>query len=212
MKPVDLCRELHDYCRGLQMHRFPYEVAAIPPDGVYVLFEEGELGHGGGRITRIGTHRKDGQLPGRLYEHFVKENKDRSIFRKNVGRALLNWAGDPYLEVWNLDTLPSRNREKWAARLDPARREQVEAEVTAYIQGRLSFVTLPVADKEARMRLERKLIGTVSLCKACGPSPTWLGNHSPKPKIRKSGLWQIQYLWKETLTALELEALKLGAG
>jgi len=35
-------------------------------------------------------------MPSRLLQHFVMENKDRSIFRKNIGRALLARAGDPY--------------------------------------------------------------------------------------------------------------------
>ena len=29
--------------------------------------------------------------------------KDRSIFRKNIGRAILNKNNDSFLEIWNLD-------------------------------------------------------------------------------------------------------------
>ena len=52
------------------------------------------------RIVRIGTHRGDNNLYNRLKEHFINENKDRSIFRKNIGRALLNKNQDSYLEIW----------------------------------------------------------------------------------------------------------------
>jgi hypothetical protein len=42
--------------------------------------------------------------------------------------------------------------------------------------------------------LERALIGTVASCRNCRPSAQWLGNYSPKPKIRESGLWLVQHL------------------
>jgi hypothetical protein len=64
-------------------------------NGIYVLFERGEECHDGGRIVRVGTHTGDGQLRSRMLQHFVNENKDRSIFRKNIGRALLNRDRDP---------------------------------------------------------------------------------------------------------------------
>ena len=41
---------------------------------------------------------------------------------------------------------------------------------------------------------ESHLIGTIARCKLCGPSKHWLGNHSPKRKIRVSGLWLVQHL------------------
>ena len=43
-------------------------------------------------------------------------------------------------------------------------------------------------------RLEGPLIGTIAHCKLCRPSSNWLGGHSPKKKIRESGLWLIQHL------------------
>jgi len=90
-----------------QLFRFGQD--GFPSDGLYVLFEEGERGHGTDRIVRIGTHRGDGRLPLRLEEHFLKENKDRSIFRKNIGRALLARDGDEFLGQWEID-LTSHHR------------------------------------------------------------------------------------------------------
>ena len=67
----------------------------VPLNGIYLLYERGELGHGADRIVRVGTHTGKNQLVSRLKQHFVHENKDRSIFRKNIGRAILNRQQDP---------------------------------------------------------------------------------------------------------------------
>lgn len=72
-------------------------------NGVYILFEKNEFGHNGDRIVRIGSHTGNDNLVKRLEEHFLKENKDRSIFRKNIGRALLNKNSDSYLDIWDID-------------------------------------------------------------------------------------------------------------
>jgi hypothetical protein len=95
-----MCEAVHRACRKLQRIGFPFEPKSIPPNGIYALFEEGEGGHGGHRIVRIGTHTGADKLPSRLREHFILGNKDRSIFRKNIGRALLNRVGDPFLAQW----------------------------------------------------------------------------------------------------------------
>jgi uncharacterized protein len=144
---MSVCEALHGLVNALPRRRFPFDVAEIPLNGVYILFEEGEAAHGGERIVRIGTHRGDNQLRGRLREHFLVENKDRSIFRKNVGRALLNRAGDPYLEAWEKDLLSRAGRAKWGHVLDAAHQAEVERRVSEHIRSRLSFVTVPVATK-----------------------------------------------------------------
>lgn len=52
----------------------------------------------------MGTHTSEGRLKARLKDHFISRNKDGSIFRKNVGKALLSKIKDPYLDIWALDT------------------------------------------------------------------------------------------------------------
>ena len=94
------CHKLHCLFNSLPLLGFPFDMAKIPKNGLYVLFENGEYGHGTNRIVRIGTHTGNNQLPSRLQQHFMRENMDRSIFRKNIGRALLNKAKDPYLAIW----------------------------------------------------------------------------------------------------------------
>lgn len=93
---MNLCGELHAWVASLQRFTFPFDKKLIPLNGLYFLFEKGEMGHHGlMRIVRVGTHTGEGQLRSRMGQHFLVENKDRSIFRKNVGRALLNRDHDP---------------------------------------------------------------------------------------------------------------------
>jgi len=98
-----ICSQLHSLARRGKQHSFPFDRARLPINGIYVLFETGEEAHGGERIVRVGTHTGDRQLPSRLMQHFVNENKDRSIFRKNIGRSLLRKAADPFSAEWEVD-------------------------------------------------------------------------------------------------------------
>ena len=204
----EICRQLHDLFNGLPRHRFPFDELAIPHNGIYILFEKGEHAHGVDRIVRIGTHTGENQLRSRLKQHFVNENKDRSIFRKNIGRAMLQRAKDPFLQQWNWDLTTRKARERYLPLLDEEKQRQVEKAVTEYIQQNFSFVVFGVDTKEKRLKWERKIISTVSWCKECRPSPNWLGMYSPKRKIRESGLWLINGLNKERLSKQELEMLK----
>ncbi|MEQ8154920.1 MAG: hypothetical protein ABRQ25_08580 [Clostridiaceae bacterium] len=56
--------------------------------------------------------------------------------------------------------------------------------------------------------MESRLISTVSLCKECFPSEGWLGRFSPKAKIRESGLWLVNELYKEPMSEEELKQLR----
>lgn len=97
------CEAVHILARSLERHTFPFSESRIPLNGIYILFENGEEGHDGERIVRVGTHTGENQLCSRLKQHFLKENKDRSIFRKNIGRSLLKRESDPFIEFWELD-------------------------------------------------------------------------------------------------------------
>ena len=203
------CTEIHEIAASLKRFHFPFDEGLIPSNGVYLLFEEGEKAHGGDRIVRIGTHTGQNQLPGRLKEHFVKENKDRSIFRKNIGRALLKKDNDPFLAEWNRDMLTQAAKNKYGTSIDWNRRAKVESQVSAYIRDRCSFAVVEVDQKDRRLALESRLISTVSLCDECGPSAEWLGLSSPNPKIRESGLWLVNELYKTPLSDGELEELRM---
>ena len=96
------------------------------------------------RARHGGAHRGAGQLPGRLAEHFDKENKDRSIFRKNIGRALLNRENDPFLEFWNLDLLSREMRERYQTETVRQLTVQTEMRVTDTIRSNFALVVIAV--------------------------------------------------------------------
>lgn len=187
---------------------FPFPEKEIPENGIYVLFEKDEKAHDVDRIVRVGTHTGKNQLRSRLKQHFLDENKDRSIFRKNIGRAMLNKNKDFFLREWEIDLTTKKAKENFSKIIDVEKQKQIEKEVTEYIQNNFSFVVLTIQNKEKRLELESKIISTISLCKDCKPSKNWEGLFSPKEKIRKFGLWQINELNKELITNKEIEELK----
>ena len=201
------CETLHQWFNGIKKFSFPFDKQEIPENGVYILFEKGELAHSTNRIVRIGTHTGINQLRSRLNQHFIKENKDRSIFRKNIGRALLNKHNDSFIEYWEIDLTTRKAKEKYSGLIDLEKQKEIERKVTKYIQENFWFTVFEINDKNQRLDLEAKIISTVSLCKECIPSVNWLGKFSPKEKIRKSGLWLVNELWKTPLSEKEMEEL-----
>jgi len=204
---VNLCAEVHKFFNSLKRISFPFENENIPLNGIYILFQKGEKAHQGDRIVRVGTHTGDNQLKSRLRQHFIDENKDRSIFRKNIGRALLNKEKDPYLKIWELDLTAKESKEKLSHLVDWEKQKQIEKKVSKFIQDNFDFVVIRVDDKEQRLRLESKMISTISKCRECKPSDEWLGLFSPKEKIRKSGLWLVNELYKEPLSEEDFKNL-----
>ena len=195
---------MHEWAHSLKRHTFPFDAQTIPKDGIYFLFEKGERAHGSERLVRVGTHTGVGQLPARLHQHFIAANKDRSIFRKNIGRALLSKAKDPYLAVWEIDFTPTLARETHGRKRNAAKQALVEERVTHYLQKNCSFAVVQVDSKAKRLALESKIISTLSHCDTCRPSEQWLGNYSPKAKIRESGLWLVNELYKTPLAGPDL--------
>ena len=203
-----LCEDLHRWANALPVFSFPFDASVLPLNGIYLLFEKGETAHGANRLVRVGTHTGDNQLPSRLKQHFLVENKDRSIFRKNIGRALLNKDRDPFLSDWELDLTTRKTKDQHSGVIDMSRQKAVEKSVSDYIQSSFSFVVVPVHEKEQRLRLESRLISTISLCETCRPSVSWLGLLSPKEKIRKSGLWLVNELYGQPLSGEEFSELR----
>ncbi len=205
-----ICNSLNKLFINYPRHTFPFDDGKIPLNGLYILFEKGEVGHNLDRIVRIGTHTGVNQLKSRLYQHFLLEKKDRSIFRKNIGRAILNKRKDQYLKIWEIDLTTRNNKNKYGSLIKQEYQSQIEREVSKYIQDSFSFCVFKVEDKDKRKKLESKLISTISLCNECSPSKKWLGWYSPKEKIKESGLWQVNELYKKPLSEndfLELELL-----
>ena len=197
-----LAVRLHQLFNQQKRFSFPFQEKKdeIPSNGIYVIFEKGETFHGMDRITRVGTHTGEDQLFSRLNQHFLKENKNRSIFRKNIGRSLLHKENHPYAKEWEYAELLNLEFEK-----------ELEKRISTHIHENLSFVVFEVETEEDRLFWEEKIIATLSQAANQGeikPSDKWLGNFSPIEKIRNSGLWLVQGLDKEGLTEDEFEKLK----
>ena len=203
-----ICKEIHLLFNSMERMRFPYDTTKIPYNGIYILFEIGESGHGCDRIVRVGTHVGDKQLRSRLNQHYINENKDRSIFRKNIGRAILNKRSDAFLELWNIDLTTREAKDRYKGIIDIDKLISTEKEVTEYIQSNISFAVCEVRDKHIRLSLESKIILSISLCDECQPSAKWLGLWSPKEKIKNSGLWLENELYKDPMSEINFVLLR----
>jgi hypothetical protein len=218
----DLCKWLHEQLGELPLITYPFSLNCLPENGIYFFFQEGEAwGHIGGdpRIVRAGTHRGQGNLRSRISETFLLDERrlgfsdknakpaDRSIFRKNLGRALLNRSGDDYLGIWEIDFIPRANRDQHGHQRDIAKERGVENDISRLLRETFSLRAIAVDDTAERNQLEKRLIGTLANCKFCRPSDDWLGRHSPEPKIATGNLWQVQHVSAHPLGAREREAI-----
>lgn len=209
---TEKCQWLHNLLEDLPLIKYPFDVEKLPDNGVYFFYEKGEsYGHNSKdkpRIVRVGTHR-EGNFKSRMKDHYLFNNSkmdfnktqspphNRSIFRTNLGRAILNQEKNDYLKIWNLDFTTKKNRVELSHLRNISLEKKIETQVTDLLQNTFSFKYLIIQGQEKRMGssgIESRLIGTVSECKECQPSINWLGNNSPKSKIRDSGLWLYQHL------------------
>lgn len=201
---IDICDELHILFNGMR-HYVSSEIENVPFDnGIYVVFEKDEKYKEWQRIVRVGTHTAQDRLRARLKDHFIRENKDGSIFRKNLGKALLKQQDNPYLALWTLDTSNRENRE----RIDGKIQGIVENEVSSYLRENMSFAVFPVEDEQERLRIEEAIISSLNHADEFSPSDNWLGNKSPEEEIRNSGLWLKRGLNAEPLTHNELSFIQ----
>jgi hypothetical protein len=158
-------------------------------------------------LERHGFPFDESKIPSNGIYILINENKDRSIFRKNIGRALLTRNDDPFIEFWELDLTTRKAKEKYSSFIDFTYQKDVESQVTEYIQSKFSFCAFKVNNKEERLEVESKIISTVSWCEACKPTKDWLGKYSPKEKIAESGLWLVNELYKIPYYAPGVEQL-----
>ena len=172
-----------------------------PERGVYFFFEPGEDHVGRPRVVRIGTHALTATsrttLWKRLSQHRgtvspVGGNHRGSIFRLLVGEALMR--RDPRLAgpFWDTDH-PGEAAERLAEK-------EHEARVSDYL-GRTSLLFLPIDDPPGRDSLrgviERNVIALLSnytTPSGVEPSQSWLGSHSGRERVRRSGLWNNRHV------------------
>lgn len=169
-----------------------------PRRGVYFFFEEGEyLGESGDgpRVVRVGTHaltaRSRTTLWNRLSQHRGQArsgggNHRGSIFRLLVGGALV--------ERERL-IFPTWGQGSTASSAIRAGERELECRVSQIV-GRMPFLWLAVDDEAGagslRGVVERNAIALLSNAgkrPLDAPSPDWLGQHCPRDRVRRSGLW-----------------------
>lgn len=171
------CEAIHQLIRGLPKyefgrgpHQFPAISHKIPSNGISVMYEKGEFGHGEMRIVWVGINDADGRFCDRIKNHFPNEKRESSIFRKSIGGAL-------------------------CAR-QPGVRGNIESVISKFIEDNISFSVIEINQYEERVEMKKQFVGTIAQCEACNPSHDWLGLHSNsnKGKMAKFGLWQVQYI------------------
>jgi hypothetical protein len=198
-----MCDRLHKlFC---SMPRYTWEqIREVPfTNGIYIIFEKDEQYRGMERIVRVGTHTSSDRLKTRLLNHFVNENHDGSIFRKNIGKAILNAHCDPYLANWTIDASKPENR----VYLDVDKNADTERRVSKFLRENFTFTVFQVTDKVERLRMEEAIIAALNAEPEFMPSPKWPGRYSPEQEIRDSGMWLKRGLNGKPLTEEEFSRL-----
>lgn len=218
----NLCKWLHEQLEKIPLISFPFKLEQLPENGIYFFYERGEIwGHGRDkqRIVRIGTC-KSGNFKSRIAEHYLLDERkmnfdskqaaprERSIFRKNIGRALLNKRKSGYLNIWEIDFTDRKTREQKAHLRNVRFEKNLERQITKILRENFSFRFIEIENEMGREGLEARLIGTVAQCRLCRSSKNWLGIHSPINKIRQSGLWLVQHLENDGLTNIDKVKIK----
>lgn len=202
--------QLHSLFHGQKRYLFPFEKdkSQMPRNGIYILFEKGERFGQFDRIVRVGTHTGENQLQSRLEQHFLNENKNRSILRKNIGRCILFKENHPYLKNWELDITSKKEKTENSPLINANFELELEHAISRHIQSKMSFCIFEVKAANQRIFWETKIISTLAQSTDTKPSSLWLGNYSPKEKIRNHGLWQVNQLHSEILTTQEFALLE----
>lgn len=199
----NLCNQLHSIFNGAKQYNYE-QINQIPfNNGIYIMFEKNEYYGEMHRIVRIGTHTSQNRLKQRLKDHFISENKDGSIFRKNIGKALLNSENNPYLKVWNLDS----RKPEYIKYVNYETQKEIENQVTEYLQNNITFTAFRVDDAACRLRIENGIIASLNKQNDFGPNVNWLGNFSTEIEIRQSGMWLKRGLDDIPLSQNELEVI-----
>ena len=199
--------QLHKIFNQAKRYDYSFNPDELINNGIYILFEKDETYKDMDRVVRIGTHTGENKLPARMVQHYQIETKDRSIFRKNIGRVYLNLANDPYLDVWDVSNIRRKDRLRNLPYRDLDKEAALEERITEVITSNFSFALIEVNDKNYRLYLETAIIATIAQGQS-QPSKHWLGNNSTKIKIRESGLWQVQGLKRNPITDEDLEYIK----
>jgi hypothetical protein len=198
-----------------------------PGRGVYFFFEAGEERTDSGRgprVVRVGTHAlKSGSnttLWKRLSQHrgtlkSGRGNHRGSIFRLLIGEAMMRRDAADVPASWGRGGDPGTAAVQLGRTAEEVRHGEyeLEAAVSAHIC-RMPFVWLAIDDvpgaESARGYFERNSIALLSNFEKPeldAPSAAWLGQHSGRERVRRSGLWNNNHVDEQYEPALldELE-------
>lgn len=202
------CEAVHRIFSGLPAYRDPGQVQFR--DGLYVFYEERERSAHveGARIVRVGNHpRTDGRLIARLKEHYLtrRDAKNGSVFRLLLGGALIR-RDDPDSSC----LLPSPGQGHWEKHMlhECDRCASYEEHVTEFLRTECAFRCIRIEDRAERNLFEALLVATVAQCTECGPSESWLGSSACSEVVRRSGLWNRDFVDGATLTEPDLRRLE----
>ncbi len=181
--------------------------SGLPSRGVYFFREPGEQRSNdpnSPRVVRIGTHAVSANSKSTLWQRLRAHlgtrigagNHRGSIFRLHVGAAML--ARDQIdLPTWGKgSSAPPSLRESQAMQ---ALEFAWEQKVSEYI-GAMTVLWVNVPDEPSsestRAVIERNAIALLSnrFTSHDFPSAGWLGRNSPRSEIRRSGLWNLNYV------------------
>ncbi len=181
LSPLALYRLVHEIVRPLTIHSWPFVTAAIPSNGVYLIYEEGEFFEGAPRIVRVGSHPTQRGLPRRLRTH-RSGSKNSSVFRKHLGSALMRKQRypDEHITLW----MRSKTR-GWP---------HIEQAITAVLQQCFTFSCVHIEGAAERMQSERHLIASLTSLEDTPASQQWLGRLAWRPVIPACGMWNSQYV------------------
>ena len=195
---------LRQSCGGHRLLRDCHGKSGWPERGVYFFFEDGEFREDGvtPRVVRIGTHAVSEGSKATLWKRLRGHRGTRrgdgnhrgSIFRLRVGQALMqkeDFAQEIH-KSWGLGGTALKQVRTAEAPLEIA--------VSSYI-GRMPFLWAAVDDaagaQSLRSYMEKNSIGLLSNFRKPSldlPSAGWLGRLSTEEKIRRSGLWNSDFV------------------
>lgn len=209
---IDIYDYIHEFFNNEKRFSFPYDKKNLKEitesNGLYVLFEKGEKYNNLDRIVRVGSHDGNDRLIKRLGNHFNSKIHRTSIFRKHIGRCILNIENNEYLEHWNRPFKSKIEKEIHGEFVDLEYEKIYEELVTSHINANLSFALIPkIFDKLKRDRIEEGLISSLNQSNMKISSENWLGNFHPDLRIRNAKIWNIEYLKHQPLSISEFREL-----
>jgi 5'-3' exonuclease len=173
-----------------------------PERGVYFFFESGEnrFFSAKARVVRVGTHAVSANSKATLWNRLRTHrgvadgggNHRSSIFRSHVGAAILQ--RDSRLEEY-----PAWGDQSTGTADNKSLESELEKLVSATIS-QMRILCLEIRDspgpRSDRAFIERNAIALLSKAgsRIDIPSDAWLGRSSIHPTVRKSGLWNVNYV------------------